>query len=191
MNAFILLGLSLLVSQPGPTQDSFEETSVTVPIPAPAAVEAPSLVVVKSKRELQLLSQGEVIRTYRIGLGLDPVNPKVRQGDFATPEGTYYVCTKNPQSRYTLALGLSYPSPIDADRGLAEGMITAEQRARIQAAWESGGTPPWNTRLGGEIMIHGRGAYADWTAGCVALDDADIRELYRVIPVGTTVEIRP
>ena len=94
-------------------------------------------------------------------------------------------------SRFTLSLGLSYPGPADAERGLAEGVITAEQQSRIIAAWEARATPPWNTRLGGEIMIHGRGSQADWTAGCVALDDTDIRELYRVIPVGTPVEIRP
>jgi len=187
MSAFVILGLALLVTEPGPTQALFEE----IPVPFPVAVETPSLVVLKSKRELQLLSDGSVVRTYKIGLGIDPVSPKVRQGDFATPEGTYYICTKNPQSRYTLALGVSYPGPADADRGLAEGMITAEQRARIVAACEARATPPWNTRLGGEIMIHGRGSQADWTAGCVALDDTDIRELYRVIPVGTRVEIRP
>ena len=154
-------------------------------------VEAPSLVILKSKRELQLWSQGAIVRTYRIGLGIDPVTPKAKQGDFATPEGAYVVCMKNPKSRYTLSLGLSYPGPIDADRGLADGLITAGEHARILAACAAGGVPPWNTRLGGEIMIHGRGAHADWTAGCVALDDADIRELYRVIPLGTAVEIRP
>ncbi len=183
----LALWLALLVTDPPAAPASIEEISVTLP----AAIELPSLVVVKSKRELQLLSQGEVIRTYRIGLGIDPVSPKARQGDFATPEGTYYVCMKNPQSRFTLSLGLSYPGPADADRGLADGLITARECASILAACEARATPPWNTRLGGEIMIHGRGSQADWTAGCVALDDADIRELYRVIPVGTPVEIRP
>ena len=161
-----------------------------MPRKLPDVVAAPGLVVLKSKRELQLLSEGAVIRTYRIGLGIDPVRPKERQGDFATPEGTYYVCVKNPRSRFTLSLGLSYPGPLDAERGLAAGMITAEQQSRIVAACAAGGTPPWNTRLGGEIMIHGRGSQADWTAGCIALDDADIRELYRVTPLGTPVEIR-
>ena len=130
MSASIVLGLALLVTRPGPTLPSSEEIAVTVPV----AVEAPSLVVLKSKRELQLLSQGEVLRTYRIGLGIDPVSPKVRQGDFATPEGTYYVCMKNPQSRFTLSLGISYPGPADAERALAEGMISAAERALNYAA---------------------------------------------------------
>lgn len=184
---WLALGLALLVTGLSAAPASTEESAVTLP----ATIPLPSVVVVKSRRELQLLSQGEVVRTYRIGLGIDPVSPKVRQGDFATPEGIYYVCVKNPQSRFTLSLGLSYPGPDDAERGLAEGLISARERANILAAFEARATPPWNTRLGGEIMIHGRGSQADWTAGCVALDDADIRELYRLIPIGTPVEIRP
>ena len=190
--------LALLVADPRPAPGpELEMPAVQVPViqvPAmtlPAELADPCLVVIKSKRELQVLSGGEVLRTYRVGLGQEPVRPKERQGDLATPEGTYYVCTKNPQSKYELALGLSYPGPADAERGLADGLIDAAQRDRILAAWKAKAAPPWNTPLGGEVMIHGHGSDADWTAGCLALDNADIHELYRVIPVGTRVEIRP
>lgn len=149
------------------------------------------IIVFKSKRELQLLSGDSIVRTYKVGLGLEPVLPKVRQGDYATPEGNYYVCSKNPQSRYDFALGLSYPSPNDAERGLESGLITAEEHDRIIAAFVKRAAPPSNTSLGGEIMIHGKGSSWDWTAGCVALDHQDIEELFRTVPIGTPVTILP
>lgn len=157
----------------------------------PSAIAKPRIVVHKSKREIQLLSGRSVVRTYRIALGLDPVKPKQQQGDYATPEGTYYICSKNPRSKYELALGLSYPGPDDAERGLAAGLISPAQRDAIVAAANARTRPPWNTKLGGEIMIHGNGSSWDWTAGCIALNYMDIEELYRVVPVGTSVEIRP
>lgn len=185
MTAFLiaLLATTDLASVPPPAPEG--------PLELPSQLREPSLVVFKARRQLQLLSGGEVLRTYRVGLGREPVRPKERQGDFATPEGTYYVCVKNPQSKYELALGLSYPGPADAERGFAEGIIDAAQRRQILSAWKKKAAPPWNTPLGGAIMIHGEGSDADWTAGCVALDNPDIHELYRVIPVGTRVEIRP
>jgi lipoprotein-anchoring transpeptidase ErfK/SrfK len=157
----------------------------------PRAIDDPRLVVRKSKRQIQLLSGNSLVRTYRIALGLEPVRPKERRGDYATPEGTYYICTKNPQSRYALSLGLSYPGPADADRGVSSGLITHAEREKIVAAWNARSRPPWNTKLGGEIMIHGNGASWDWTEGCIALNGQDIEELYRVVPVGTSVEILP
>src|SRR5207245_1404174 len=112
------------------------------------------------------------------GLGLDPVSPKVREGDNATPEGEFYVCVKNPQSKYYLSLGISYPAPADADRGLRSGVITPSQHEAIVHAHRGHTTPPRNTSLGGQVFIHGRGSSSDWTWGCVALDDPDMRELY-------------
>ena len=157
----------------------------------PRTIKAPRLVVHKSKREIQLLSGNSLVRTYRIALGLEPVRPKEKKGDYATPEGTYYICTKNPQSRYALALGLSYPGPADAERGLSAGLISTAERDQIVTAWNARTRPPWNTKLGGEIMIHGHGSGWDWTSGCIALNGQDIEELYRVVPVGTSVEICP
>jgi L,D-peptidoglycan transpeptidase YkuD (ErfK/YbiS/YcfS/YnhG family) len=161
------------------------------PAALPRAIESPRLVVHKSKREIQLLSGGSVLRTYRVALGLEPVRPKEKQGDYATPEGTYYICSKNPQSKYQLALGLSYPGPDDAERGLAAGLISSRERDAIVAACKARRRPPSNTKLGGDIMIHGDGSSWDWTAGCIALNYMDIEEIYRVVPVGTSVEIRP
>lgn len=165
--------------------------SATPAQPLPASVEKPRLVVHKARRELLVFSGEELLRTYRVGLGLNPVPPKERQGDRATPEGTYVVCRKNPRSRFVLSLGLSYPNPADAERGLAAGLISRQQHRQIVESARAGTCPPWNTPLGGEIFIHGSGSETDWTWGCVALDDDDIRELFPRIPVGTPVVIEP
>ena len=149
------------------------------------------IVVFKAKRQLQLLSDHSVVKTYRIGLGSNPIGSKQRQGDGRTPEGTYYVCVKNEHSKFYLSLGLSYPDPGDAARAVADGVISRAQHNAIVQAHRDRTTPPWNTALGGEIFIHGNGSGSDWTYGCIALDDADIKELFDLVPKGTTVEIRP
>jgi murein L,D-transpeptidase YafK len=151
----------------------------------------PRVVVRKGERRLLLFDGERVLRTYRVGLGFNPLGDKARQGDGATPEGDFYVCVKNAKSKFHLALGLSYPAEEDAERGLRDGLITRAEHARIRKALEEGRTPPWDTALGGEIFIHGRGSQSDWTWGCVALDDADIRELFDAVPKGTPVRVEP
>lgn len=151
----------------------------------------PRIVVYKSERRLVLLSKGQVVRTFRIALGGQPEGDKVRKGDNRTPEGGFYVCSKNPRSRFHLALGLSYPDAEDAERGLREGWITRAQHEAIVRAIQGRSQPPWDTALGGAILIHGRGADRDWTAGCVALDDPDMRALYEAVPIATPVTILP
>jgi murein L,D-transpeptidase YafK len=159
--------------------------------PLPATIGNPRLVVRKARRELLVYSGEKLLKTYRAGLGLNPVPPKKRQGDRATPEGSYFVCMKNPQSQFVLSLGLSYPNPADAAKGLEAGLITRRQYGQVVASARAGRCPPWNTALGGEIFIHGSGSTTDWTWGCMALDDDDIRELFPRIPVGTPVVIEP
>lgn len=161
------------------------------PAPLLATLDHPRLVVRKAQRQLLVYSGDTLLKTYRVGLGGKPVPPKERQGDLATPEGAYVVCIRNPRSQFLLSLGLSYPNATDADRGLKAGLINRSQHRRILESARTGGCPPWNTRLGGEIFIHGRGSATDWTWGCVALDDDDMRELYPRIPVGTPVVIEP
>lgn len=149
----------------------------------------PRIVVTKSKRLLQLYSGSEVVRKYRVGLGLSPVEDKIRTGDRRTPEGEFYICMKNAHSQFYLSLEISYPNQKHADRGLRDGLITRAQHSQILSALNRKRVPPQNTRLGGELFIHGRGSQSDWTWGCVALDDRDIRELFDAAPVGTPVII--
>ena len=157
----------------------------------PAAEASPCIVILKAERRLELRRGDRVVKTYRIGLGNTPTGAKQRQGDGRTPEGTFYVCVKNPKSRYNLSLGLSYPTPADAARGLRDGLITQAQHDAIVAAHNNHTTPPWNTALGGEVFIHGNGSSSDWTLGCIALDDADMTELYALVEKCTAVIIRP
>jgi murein L,D-transpeptidase YafK len=165
------------------------------PTPQRAALKLPLknplIVVTKSKRRLELYSDGALVRTYKVGLGLNPVPDKVRQGDRATPEGDFYVFTKNDKSAFYLSLGISYPNVEDAERGLREKMISRGQHDAIVRAVKRKATPLQNTRLGGDIYIHGNGASSDWTWGCVALENEDIRELFEAVTVGTTVTIKP
>lgn len=149
------------------------------------------ITVKKAERKLELHRDGKVVKQYRIGLGFNPVGTKEQQGDGKTPEGRYFICNKNPKSRFYLSLGINYPNANDAKRGLKQGLITKQQHDLIVSAEQRKTIPPWNTRLGGEIFIHGRGANSDWTLGCIALDDAEMKELYDMIPVGTPVIISP
>ena len=151
----------------------------------------PRIVVFKSQRQLELYSNGAVVRTYRVGLGLNPVDDKQREGDRATPEGEFYIFTKNPKSSYYLSLGISYPSVEDAERGLRAGLITHAQHNQMVSAIKRKAGPPQYTALGGLIYIHGNGAGSDWTWGCVALENVNIKELYRSVEIGTPVTIKP
>jgi len=159
--------------------------------PLPMQIRQARILVLKGQRELRVYSADSLLRTYPIALGLNPVPPKARSGDHATPEGPYYVCSKNPRSQFLLALGLSYPGPGDAERGLRARLISRRQYRGILEAARRLSAPPWNTALGGAIFIHGGGSSADWTWGCIALADSDITELYPRIPVGTPVVIQP
>jgi murein L,D-transpeptidase YafK len=151
----------------------------------------PRIVVLKSKRQLNLYSDGALVRTYKVGLGLSPIYDKERQGDRRTPEGEFYVFTKNNKSAFYLSLGLSYPNIENAERGLRDGLISRAQHDAIVRAIRRKAAPPQNTALGGDIYIHGNGASSDWTWGCVALENADIKELFDAVQVGTLVTIRP
>jgi murein L,D-transpeptidase YafK len=143
----------------------------------PGAV-ADRVVIAKADRTLTLYRGGEVLRTYRVALGSDPVGAKEREGDGRTPEGDYVIDGRNPQSAFHRSLHISYPNAADRRRAAARHL-----------------------RPGGDIMIHGLpnglgwlGAShraRDWTAGCIAVTDAEIEELWRLVPNGTRVEIRP
>lgn len=136
------------------------------------------ILVEKKKRRLSLLKDGEVLASWHISLGRQPVGPKEREGDMKTPEGVYRVVSHNGRSAFHLALRLNYPKPEDIARAKA------------------GGYEP-----GSDIMIHGlpnatgwaRAAYVnrDWTFGCMALDNEGIERVYDAVEDGTEVEIRP
>lgn len=139
---------------------------------------ADRIVVHKQQRTLELMQSGHVIKTYKIALGAEPVGPKTRQGDHRTPEGVYVIDSRNLHSSFHRALHISYPNAVDRDR-----------------ARKSGVSP------GGDVFIHGlpngygfvgAGHRArDWTDGCIAVTDQEIEEIWKLVPNGTPLEIRP
>jgi murein L,D-transpeptidase YafK len=139
---------------------------------------ADRILIVKSTRTMTLLRAGKVIKTYKVALGGKPVGAKEREGDERTPEGEYRIDSRNAHSHYHLSLHISYPNAADRDRARRLGF-----------------------NPGGDIMIHGlptgwEGIGAahrlhDWTLGCVAVTNEEIEEIWQLVPVGTTVEIRP
>ena len=160
--------------------------------------------ILKSKRRLDLYSGRTLVKSYRVSLGKNPVGHKTRQGDNRTPEGRYFICTRNSTtSDFHVFLGLSYPAVLDARRGVHQKQISWREYQLINQRLASRSAPLWETRLGGWIGIHGgtdesfaqkkmreRGS-RDWTAGCIALTDAQIEEIHAATGLGTPVDIRP
>jgi murein L,D-transpeptidase YafK len=154
-------------------------------------IENPLIVVKKSQRKLELFDGEKLIKTYKIALGFAPVDDKEKQSDGKTPEGDFYVFTKNDKSKFYLSLGVSYPNIEDAKRGHEAKLITKTEYDKIVQAVKDKKMPTQNTKLGGEIYIHGGGTSKDWTRGCVALKNEEIKEIFDAIPVGTQVKIEP
>ncbi len=153
-----------------------------LPTPAQASLpknpQADRIVVEKAERRMTLFHGKKVLKTYRISLGKEPLGPKQQQGDHKTPEGNYVIDARNPNSNYHLALHVSYPSPRDLEQAQARGVSA-----------------------GGSIMIHGLpnalpdfGSFQhlyDWTDGCIAVSNAEMDEIWNLVPTGTPIEIRP
>jgi murein L,D-transpeptidase YafK len=153
------------------------------------------IIVQKQARTLLLYCEDRLERAYPVALGRNWAADKAVEGDEATPLGEFYICAKNPRSKYFRSLCISYPNAEDAERGLSAGLIDREQHAEILAAIRLRAMSPQRTSLGGEIYIHGRGAVEppselkDWTRGCIALDNPGMQELYDRVPIGTPVLI--
>ena len=151
----------------------------------------PRIVIHKRARTLKLFDGRKLVRSYKMVLGSVPVSDKEVEGDGRTPEGEFYVFVKNDKSKFTLSLGLSYPSSEDAERGVRAGLISSSEAEEIKASINVKAMPPQKTRLGGEIYIHGGGIDRDWTDGCIALSDNDIAELFSLARIGMPVTILP
>jgi murein L,D-transpeptidase YafK len=146
--------------------------------PLPPDARADRVVVDKTARTLSLLADGRVLKTYPVSLGGAPAGHKRREGDERTPEGRYVLDYRNPDSFAHLSLHVSYPDSADVARARAEGV------------------PP-----GGMIMVHGitnglgwmgrLHRLVDWTDGCIAVTNGEMDEIWRAVPDGTPIEIRP
>ncbi len=146
--------------------------------PSGALPVADHIIVRKSRRRLYLMRRGQVLASFKIHLGLDPVGQKERSGDYRTPEGRYYLTRRNPRSDYFLSIQVSYPNPADVARARRHG---------------------WNP--GGSIMIHGLPDHLtrppqyyekyDWTDGCIALSDSDMLAVWLMTRYDTPIDILP
>ena len=153
-----------------------------------------SIHIWKAQHEMWLQDGDSILRKFTVALGIGgPTAGKLLRGDGRTPQGRYYVCEKRPNSRFHRFLAISYPNVDDAERALAEHLITTDQWADILFANFRQTMPPWSTPLGGDVGIHGYGGRRpigiDWTKGCIAVSDADIDYLYDRVPIGTPVII--
>lgn len=145
---------------------------------APPDGQADLVEVFKGSRRMELKRRGRAIRSYRVALGFAPEGHKEKEGDGRTPEGSYVLDARNPRSAFHLSLRVSYPDETD----------------KANAA--SRGVPP-----GGDIFVHGqpngvrkffvRHPRRDWTVGCVAVTDREIREIWSLVPTGTRIVIHP
>jgi len=133
--------------------------------------EVTSIVVNKSARRMYLLHHTEVLKEYHVDLGFAPVGHKQVEGDGKTPEGTYLIDRKNPNSQFHLSVGIDYPN--DRDRAFAAAL----------------GKSP-----GGDIFIHGdakpKKRRRDWTAGCIAVKNREIEDIYAMVNLGTPITLR-
>lgn len=136
------------------------------------------VVVYKRDHKLVLLSAGKEVKFYRVALGSQPVGAKTRQGDHRTPEGLYVLDSRNPNSHFYKAFHISYPSSSDTSNARKLGVSP-----------------------GGDIMLHGlpkkyawigkAHAMHDWTDGCIAVTNEEMDELWRLVKIGTPIEIKP
>lgn len=152
------------------------------------------VLVDKPSRKMTIFLGGKPIKSYRVFLGFNPDGEKTRRGDGCTPVGDYYICRRNAGSAYNRSLLISYPSPKDAEKGVEDGLVALGTLGNVVSAYRAGSVPPQDTRLGGNICIHGEGGRRrpskDWTAGCVAVTNEEIEEVFALVPTGTSVTIR-
>ncbi len=150
--------------------------AIVIPHRVPLIGSVERIVIEKSARRMTVYRDDVLLQTYPMALGFAPLGDKERQGDGRTPEGLFVVDRRNEGSAYHLSLGLNYPRPEDRQRASREGYDP-----------------------GGDIMIHGQPnplpdetvLRGEWTAGCVAVSNAEMRELFAAVTIGTPVEIRP
>lgn len=181
MKSFSLLAALLALGAGGAlASDALPEAQPAMLSP-PASEKLPSVdrvVVHKAQRQLALMHGGNVVRSYHVQLGLNPTGQKERSGDFRTPEGSYRLERRNPRSDFFLSLKVSYPNQEDMRRAHAHH-------------WETGGS----------IMIHGlpntlkhEPEYYeshDWTDGCIAVSNADMVEIWMLVPDAVPIDILP
>lgn len=197
-----LLAALLLVSVLSPAPEAPADKVQAVPATYLPEAGPARLVIWKSQYTVTLYRGDTPVKTFHAVFGRGFADgDKERRGDKRTPEGDFYICTMNHSKRFYKFMGLSYPDEKHAEQALRSRLITPAEYFMIKKANEQRQQPPWDTPLGGAVGIHGRvlngGAPAqlytamNWTDGCIALDNADIDEIFRNVSIGTPVTILP
>ena len=177
LRPFLLALLGAVLLPPGALRAETAVAPVVHAVPLANMPVVTRVVVRKSARRMDLMSGEQVLRSYRVSLGLQPQGPKEREGDFRTPEGRYQLTRRNPRSDFFLSIQVSYPSERDVKRAVANG-------------WEPGGA----------IMIHGMPNRLkqdpdyykrDWTDGCIAVSNSDMLEIWLFTDHDTPIDILP
>ncbi|SRR6266496_956870 len=151
---------------------------LAITAPLHAEQKADRIIVHKKARTMELMHARQVLKSYKIALGGEPVGAKTRQGDHRTPEGVYLIDSRNAESKFHRSLHISYPNMADREHARKLGISA-----------------------GGDVFIHGLpNGYGfvgpahrarDWTDGCIAVTDQEIEEIWKLVDNGTPVEIRP
>lgn len=136
------------------------------------------VLVLKSERQLQLLQRGQVLKSYRISLGKQPLGAKEREGDMKTPEGFYWLDWRKTSDKYNLAMHISYPNARDLARAQL-GKSAPGSMIMIHGTPLDDEYPEWFFRT------------LDWTEGCIAMTNTDMQEVWNQVRDGTLIEIRP
>jgi murein L,D-transpeptidase YafK len=173
-----ILGAGLAFLPALVSADAVPQRARSIMPASPAFPVADRVLVRKAERRMYLMRGSEVLRAYRVALGLNPVGHKERTGDFRTPEGRYWLTRRNTRSDFFLSIQVSYPSPQDSTRARRNG-------------WDPGGS----------IMIHGLPndprhppdyySTRDWTDGCIAVTNADMVEIWMMTGNNIPIDIQP
>ncbi|MES2869404.1 MAG: L,D-transpeptidase family protein [Pseudomonadota bacterium] len=178
--SFPLIGQAdVIVTINGKTVDEKQLFKPAQPLQQPSTgMAVDKILVLKSARRLQLISDGKPIKTYRISLGKQPKGPKIREGDKRTPEGLYWIDWRKKSEKFNLSMHISYPNVSDAALARREGFSPGSM-IMIH------GTP--DTADNPESLFH----TLDWTDGCIAMKNYEMREVWNLTKDGTMIEIRP
>jgi murein L,D-transpeptidase YafK len=195
----VVLALVMSCLSPGPEANTAKPSGI--------AAKAASLggelriIIQKSRNVLTLYKGMTPVKSYWAAFGKGHrKGDKRRAGDKRTPEGDFYICSMNHSERFYKFMGISYPGIRHAEDAMKQGHITYAQYLDVWWAIAERRQPPWDTALGGAIGIHGRMLDsaitqvpnpANWTDGCIALNNEDVDEIYSVASVGTPVTILP
>ncbi len=195
----LVLALLSIALSPGPSAVAARRADLALKL---VSLDGELRIVIQKSRNVLTLYKGTTpVRSYWAALGRGwQSGDKQRSGDKRTPEGEFYICSMNPSERFYKFMGISYPGIPHAEAAMQGGLITYGQYLEIWKAIVERRKPPWDTKLGGAIGIHGRvagpavlrpPAPENWTDGCIALNNDDVDELFGIASLGTPVTILP